>query len=263
MMSSRINMGNEAIISVDEIKLILERYRIGKKPLAKLLGWGETTIIRYMEGDIPTNEYSNKLRTILDDPEFYYELLCKKREHLTNVAFKKSKKAVLTKIMATNIYAAAYHAANRCNADISPGYIQYILYYTQAFSLALNDKEMFEEECNASNGNMPYSKIFESMRRCGIHCLEGVDEYLSEDEIVLINAVTDSFLWYGPKALSRLASYEKSMMKISRDKYNNKIISKENLRTFFKDILERYQINNMNEIYKYPDKRIPEIKELE
>jgi hypothetical protein len=62
MKGNRVEIGNEAIITADEIKLILDRYRIGKKPLAKLLGWGETTIIRYMEGDIPTNEYSNKLR---------------------------------------------------------------------------------------------------------------------------------------------------------------------------------------------------------
>ena len=59
MSNNRIEMDMEAIISSEEIKLILDRYRIGKKPLAKLLGWGETTIIRYMEGDVPTNEYSN------------------------------------------------------------------------------------------------------------------------------------------------------------------------------------------------------------
>ena len=53
------DINNEGVITVDEIKQILDEYCIGKKPLAKLLGWGETTIIRYMEGDIPTNEYSS------------------------------------------------------------------------------------------------------------------------------------------------------------------------------------------------------------
>lgn len=261
MKSNRIEMESEAIISADEIKLILDQYRIGKKPLAKLLGWGETTIIRYMEGDIPTNEYSNKLRTILDDPEFYYDMLCKKKEYLTNVAFKKSKKAVLTKIMASNIYAAAYYAVNKCDTDICAGYIQYILYYTQAFSLALYDKEMYQEECSASNGHMPYNKIYENMKRCGIHSLEGVEDYLSEEDTELIDSVMDSILWYGPKALNVMLAYEKSQMKISRDKYNNRIISKESLKTYFKDMLEQQQITSIKDIHKYIDLLITEIRD--
>jgi DNA-directed RNA polymerase subunit H (RpoH/RPB5) len=62
---NRYDVNYNEIISTDEIELILARYNIGKKPLAKLLGWGETTIIRYLEGDIPTLEYSNKLKSIL------------------------------------------------------------------------------------------------------------------------------------------------------------------------------------------------------
>ena len=58
MINNRYELLNDEVITVDEIRQILESYRIGKKPLAKLLGWGETTIIRYMEGDIPTSEYS-------------------------------------------------------------------------------------------------------------------------------------------------------------------------------------------------------------
>lgn len=262
MKGTRIDIDNEVIITADEIKLILDRYRIGKKPLAKLLGWGETTIIRYMEGDIPTNEYSNKLKAILDDPEFYYDLLCRKEEALTGVAYKKSKKAVMSKIMATKIYAVAYYIVNKCNAEICPTYIQFLLYYAQAFSLALYDKELFQEECGINNERMPYLKLYEGMKRCGIHILEGGDEFLTEEEIIIIDAVMDSFLWYGPKALFVMSNYEKSMVKISRDKFNNKIISKETLKVHFKEVLEQYQIKNINEISKYPDHRIVDIKEL-
>lgn len=262
MKGSRNDMDNEAIITADEIKLILDRYRIGKKPLAKLLGWGETTIIRYMEGDIPTNEYSNKLKAILDDPEFYYDLLCRKKECLTGVAFKKSKKAVMSKIMASKIYAVTYYIVNKCNAEICPSYIQFLLYYAQVFSLALFDKELFQEECGINNEHMPYLKLYEGMKRCGIHMLEGGEEFLTQDEIDLVDAVMDAFTWYGPKTLNVMTSYEKSMIKISRDKYNNKIIAKDTLKAYFKDILEHYQIKNMKEISKYPDQRIIDIKEL-
>lgn len=256
------NLDNEAIISADEIKLILDRYRIGKKPLAKLLGWGETTIIRYMEGDIPTNEYSNKLKTILEDPEFYYDLLCRKKECLTGVAFKKSKKAVMSKIMASKIYAAAYYIVNKTCAEICASYIQYLLYYAQAFSLALFDKELFQEECGVNNEQLPYLKLYEGMRRCGIHTLEGGEDYLEPDEIELLDSVMDSFLWYGPKALTALISYEKSIMKISRDKFNNKIMAKDAIKAYFKEILNQYQINGIRELSNYPDQKLIELKDI-
>ncbi len=262
MMGNKIDMNMEEIISSDEIKLILDRYRIGKKPLAKLLGWGETTIIRYMEGDIPTNEYSSKLRRILNDPEYYYDLLCQKRDFLTSVAYRKSKKAVMSKIMASRVYAVAYYIVNKCNADICPGYIQHLLYYAQAFSLALNSKELFQDECGINAEQMPYLKLYESMKQCGVHKLEGVEEYLIQEDIELINGVLDCFMWFGPKALKALIAYEKASMKPSRDKYNNKIFSKDSLKNYFTDIIEKYDIHSINEIYKYPEQRVNEIKDL-
>lgn len=260
MRSNKVVTEAEAVISSDEIKLILDRYRIGKKPLAKLLGWGETTIIRYMEGDIPTNEYSYKLRMILDDPEYYYDLLCQKKDCLTGVAFKKSKKAVMSKIMASKIYAAAYYIVNKCSAEVCASYIQYLLYYAQAFSLALYDKELFLEECGVSTEHIPYTKLYEGMRRCGIHTLEGAEEYLSAEETELIDSVIDSYFWYGPKALSAMTVYEKSMIRVSRDKYNNKIMTKDSLKAYFKEVLDQYQIKSVKEIYKYPDQKILDIR---
>lgn len=262
MKGNRFEIVNEGIISSEEIKLILDRYRIGKKPLAKLLGWGETTIIRYMEGDVPTNEYSNKLRAILEDPEFYYNLLQSRKESLTSVAFKKSKKAVLSKIMSSKVYAVAYYIVNKSNGEISASYLQYLLYYCQAFSLALYDKELFQEECAVNSDNVSYLKIYEGMKRCGIHVLELGEDYLTPEEVELIDNVYDSFSWYGPKTFQAMSLYEKSMLKVSRDKYNSKIILKETLKDYFIEILNRYNIKNVEDISKYPDMRMQEIKDL-
>jgi hypothetical protein len=262
MKTNRYDIENEGIISGDEIKLILDRYRIGKKPLAKLLGWGETTIIRYMEGDIPTSEYSNKLKAILEDPEFYYDLLLRRKDCLTNVAFKKSKKASLTKIMSSKIYAVAYYIVNKSDGEVCASYIQFLLYYCQAFSLAFYEKELFQEECGLNSELIPYSKLYDSMKRCGIHTLEMGEEYLTEEEKELVAAVQDSFSWYGPKAFQAMLNYEKSLLKISRDKYNNKIISKDTIKVYFKNILDKYNITNVKEIGKYPDQRILDIREL-
>ena len=262
MKGNRYVTDSEVIITSDEIKMILDRYRIGKKPLAKLLGWGETTIIRYMEGDIPTNEYSNKLKVILNDPEFYYDLLIKRKECLTGVAYKKSRQAVLSKIMSSKIYAVAYYIVNKSNAEICASYIQYLLYYVQAFSLALYDREAFPEEYSINNEHVPYPKLYDSMKRCGIHTLELNEDFLTEEEKELVDAVFDSYTWFGPRALVALTAFERSMIKISRDKYNNKIISKDTIKAYFKEILAQYHITGMKEIFHYPDRRLQDIKEM-
>lgn len=263
MKGSRNELGNDTIITSEEIKIILDRYRIGKKPLAKLLGWGETTIIRYMEGDIPTNEYSNKLRVLLEDPEYYYDLLIKRKDCLTGVAYKKSRRAVLSKIMSSKIYAVAYYIVNKSNAEICPSYIQYLLYYTQAFSLALYDKELFQEDYLVNAENLPYPKLYDNMKRCGIHMLELPEEYLSKEEKELIDTVYESYSWYGPKALYALTAFEKSMIKISRDKYNCKVIIKDVIKAYFKEILLQFQIMSCKDVGKYPDKRLHDIREMD
>lgn len=261
MNSNRYAFDNGGVITSEEIRQILEKYRIGKKPLAKLLGWGETTIIRYMEGDIPTTEYSNKLRALLDNPEFYYDLLIKRKDCLTNVAYKKSKKAVLSKIMASKIYAVAYYIIYKSDAEIYASYIQYLLYYIQAFSLCLYDKEMFQEDYSINNEQIPYLKLYQSMKRCGIHKLELGEEFITDEERELIDEVYEVFLWYGSKTLQALMNYEKTILQISRDKYNNKIISKESIKEYFKDICDKYDIKGIKDIKKYPELCLTEIRD--
>ena len=52
------------IITIKEIEEILKKYAIGKKPLSLVLGWGETTIIRYLEGNTPEKAYSDILKKV-------------------------------------------------------------------------------------------------------------------------------------------------------------------------------------------------------
>ncbi|NLK75941.1 MAG: hypothetical protein GX288_11740 [Clostridiales bacterium] len=257
---NRYDVNYNEIISTDEIELILARYNIGKKPLAKLLGWGETTIIRYLEGDIPTLEYSNKLKSILYEPEFYYAILINRKEVLTKVAYRKSKKAVIGIILSSKLNAVAYYIVNKANADISPIYVQYLIYYTQAFSLALYDREMFEEDMQININQVPYLKLYNHMRKVGVYTLDISDNMLSAEDRLLIDAIYDSFTWYGPKALQKLVYSERIMMKISRDRNNDKIISKVTLKAYFNEVLRKYDINEISEIWKYPDIRIPKLR---
>lgn len=260
MKSEDLQLNSNSIIAVNEIKGILRDFRIGKKPLAKLLGWGETTIIRYIEGDIPTVEYSNKLRAIADDPAYYYDLLLKNKENLTGIAFRKSRQAVLEKLMESKIRLIAQYMINISNSEIGPGYIQWLLYYSQVFSLSLYDKELFEEDYIITNESMPYPVLFRNMVSHGISIMELPQERLRSEELQLVRNVVAAFGWYGPTAMKALMENERSAMRISRDKGNNKIIAKETLKNYFKDVISQYEIHTGEDIHKYPDKRVLELK---
>lgn len=78
------------IISLEDIIYIPEKYNIWKKPLSLLLGWGEITFTRFYDGDMPTKQYSNILKKILEDPEYYLKTIDKNKEKAIK-AYNKSK----------------------------------------------------------------------------------------------------------------------------------------------------------------------------
>ncbi len=53
---------SEGLISVEDIEKVLTKYSIGKRTLSLLLGWGEGTLTRYLDGDTPTKTYSDFLK---------------------------------------------------------------------------------------------------------------------------------------------------------------------------------------------------------
>lgn len=262
MEKNKQRMNEESIITSNDIFSILNEYRIGKKPLAKLLGWGETTIIRYIDGDIPTSEYSNKLWTLLDNPVYYLTILNQNKEKLTGVAYRKSRNAVLNKLMGSKIDVVAQYIVNITEGQICAAAIQAMLYYAQGFSLAIYDIELFEEDYMINEENMPYPKIFKNMVDKGVYPIDIGDEVLSGRDKELIQGVVEVFNWYGPKALKAILSYEKIALKVSKDKFNNIIISKDTLRGYFKDIMEQYNINSIVKIAGYTDQRMYQIKSL-
>lgn len=260
MSENKMLSQENAIVTANEICAILKDFRIGKKPLAKLLGWGETTIIRYIEGDVPTAEYSSKLKNIVEDPVYYYELLLANKENLTSVAYRKTLQAVLEKMTERKINLIAQYMIFYTQGDISPGYTQWLLYYAQGFYMALYDKELFEDDYNVNSENAPYIQLYGSMRKHGINIFEVPVNRLSENEKNLINKVLDTFCWYGPRTLKALSSFEKSNYRISRDKEGRRIISKDLIKNQFKDILALYGIRSINDIHKYPDSKFLDLK---
>jgi hypothetical protein len=68
---------------------------IGAKPLSLLLEWGECTIPRYLKGQIPNKEHSDKLKSI-KNPYVFWEIFNQNKHVLSGVAARKVETALYT-----------------------------------------------------------------------------------------------------------------------------------------------------------------------
>ena len=75
---------------IDDIEKLMKIYKIGKAPLSLALGFGEVTIPRYLEGQVPSKEYSDVVRAALVSPAYMKQKLMENRGKLTDAAYKKA-----------------------------------------------------------------------------------------------------------------------------------------------------------------------------
>ena len=80
----------EGLVSIDDIEKLMKIYNIGKAPLSLALGFGEVTIPRYLEGQVPSKEYSDVVRAVLVSPAYMKQKLMENRGKLTDAAYKKA-----------------------------------------------------------------------------------------------------------------------------------------------------------------------------
>lgn len=258
-----------ALISRDEILQILEKYNIGRKPLSLLLGWGQTTILRYLNGITPTPEYSKDLLHILKDPSYYLELLTVNQKRITELAYRKSRQAVQTLLVGSRLSLIAQYIINRADGDISALRVQAILYYSQCFSLALYNRALFEDECSLhASAFIPYPSIYQNMRENGCRILELSSDALPAEDLLLIDQIYNSLEWYGPETIRIVTSFERPALqaKLKRGKKKSTVsdvigtLSKTVLQDYFSTVLANYNIRKPREINSYFNKRSAEYR---
>lgn len=239
-------------ISVEELKELLERYCIGKKPLAALLGWGATTVLRYSEGICPAGEYAQHLKKIYEEPLYYLELLEEHKERLTPVAYKKSRNAVLLYLTSSKLWCGVQYLIERADADISPFRVVITLFYAQAFSLGLEDKALFWEECDLSDdGEVPYARFYEQLKKSVKHYCFGTEGMLTEQEEYIIGTAYETLLWYGPAELKTIFSAERRYIRTSRTESGGRKMKNAAIATYFKKVVQSYKISKPEEFHLY------------
>ncbi len=240
------------LVTTEEIREILEKYAIGKKPLSALLGWGETTVLRYAEGDMPTKEYSDRLRALLENPVSYFELLLGNQDKITHVAFEKSKRAVMGQIYRCKLMRIGQAVIDEAGEDFGYGSLQFLCYYVQVCHLAFYGEPAFEEEFDTKINFCPYPCLWEMQdwhyRLAGwLPC----DLCLTQREYQLVREVVFAFRWYGPETMRGIMGLERNWLKVTKNQQGATVISHQTLKSYFDKVFQELGINAPKDFGKY------------
>jgi len=254
----------EKLIRVEEIESILEKYDIGKRPLSLLLEWGEGTLSRYVDGDTPSKAYSDILKQIYKNKEYYRKLLEQNRDKITPVAFRKSLAAIEKMTDTTTEELSKIESAVKYllmqTSEITPLALQKLLYFAQGFQKAFTDTYLFEEDCEAWVHGPVFRDVYEKYKSYGFSPIEEKEiRYeniqLTEDEKELLDHVVSCFGCYSGKVLEHMTHSEEPWRLARRGlndlENSDRIIEKEEIASYFISVREKYKMLNLIDIKDY------------
>lgn len=257
----------EGLIFVSEIKLILDRYNIGKRPLSLLLGWGEGTLTRYLDGDIPTKQYSDVFKKILNSPEHMKKVLEENKNNITDVAYKRCSEALLeieknnSVIISSNdkIDHVVKYLLIGC-LDITPLALQKLLYYAQSFFKAFTGEYLFHNNCEAWVHGPVYRNVYYKYKNYGYNPIEESDYDYTDVELTkiekeILDSVIRNFGCYSGKVLEKMTHVEmpwsRTRIGLRDDESSDRIIVKELIAEYFENIKQKYNMFNISDIRDY------------
>lgn len=260
-----------SIISVEKIIEIPKKYNIGKRPLSIMLGWGELTLTRYINGYIPSKQYSDILQQIYDKPTYYKSILEENKNNINTIAYTKSLKATEELMFFLNqpknkISQIASYVIEQCE-DITHLSLQKSLYYIQGFYYAFKDVFIFNDDCEAWVHGPVYIEIYHQYKS---YCFDPISSEKIEDYIILLDdekEVVDSVIkninCYSGKVLEHFTHEEEPWKKTRGDipetMSTDRIIEKKFIGDYFKKVIVNYNIINPSDIGNYSKKMFEQI----
>ncbi|MDD3142003.1 MAG: DUF4065 domain-containing protein [Lachnospiraceae bacterium] len=253
-----------ALITMDEIEEILKKYNIEKRPLSNLLGFGELTITRYLDGQLPSKKYSDLLLSILYNHHAMRDVLDKGKENIKQVAYNKVDEAIknIERLTTcdTKIEVIALYVINSMY-EITNMSLQKILYYIKAFSMVIDNNEMFMDNCEAWAYGPVFPSIYEKYKVFDRQIIEDCDAQINYDELLnakekeRIDFVLNCFGIYNGKVLKEFTHKEEPWIKarigFEENESCNNPIKEKDIQEYFMRINQKYGITEKSGVEKY------------
>ena len=256
----------EGIISIDDIQKLMDIYNIGKAPLSLALGFGEITITRYLQGQVPSKEYSAVMKKALESPKYMLELLNNNVDKIGDTAYKKASKAAeeLNSLMSVSekMLSVISYIFERAH-EVTPLALQKMLYFIQGIYMVIFDKPIYEEDCVAWVHGPVYESVYEMFKTFKYNPIDDNRfvmfknrfKELNKEEKDVIDLIIDSFGMYSGKTLEEI-THKEDPWKQAREGYlpmelSNVVIEKQKIKRYFKKISEQYDVKNVAGLKKY------------
>ena len=252
------------LITVSEVKQILEKYNIDKRPLSKLLGFGELTITRYIDGQLPSKKYSDILKEILLNEQAMKKIVEENQSEVSNVAISKVQRAIENcedeKKVNTSAERIALYIISS-GREITNLLLQKVLYYVKAISELFDGESIILEPCEAWKFGPVFPVVYEKYRNYGKQEIEinlskeYVNNLLSEKEKEITDYVLSTFGIYNAWFLKDLTHAEEPWIEAriglaeddaSRNRMDDKIISE-----YFTKMNKKYDLKRTSGIEAY------------
>lgn len=260
------------LITVNEIKEILEKYNIGKKPLSLVLGIGEVNIIRYLDGTNPTRDISDLLKNVLYNPLLFELYLYANKDKISGIAYKKSLgKTKQLEFMDNHskIYSASLYMILKLK-EVDPLSIQKLLYFSEVFSKVINNKKIFSDSLKAWKYGPVYDEIYDCFSYYKGNKIDYSEllkdrEYnLSDEEKEYLDEIIKDFGCYSGPILREMTyltdPWIQARKGIKDEEPSTRIIEEDEMDKYFEKIKEEYHINSIQDISKYSEDLFNKVK---
>ena len=219
--------------------------------MSKLLGWGETTVIRYMDGVEPNAEFLRRIQELSESPWEYAMLLEKNGEVLTGTAYRKTKRAVYREIFCDRSTEAMQYVIALVGGDIAPSRVIAVLYYAQVCSVVFRGEPLFEEEAEfAVKVSSVYPRLFRQMMTYGIRDLQPELATLSEEEQEYLRTVWQVLNGYSPNAIKAVLLRDKKRIRRHLKEKADRMTTEET-KGQYENVFRKYGVENTAQLKQF------------
>ncbi len=253
------------LITIPEIEKLMSLYNIGKAPLSLALGFGEVTIGRYMDGQVPSQTYSEIMRNALNSYDYMERLLNRNRDKLANTAYQKTKKQIdkyrkLDEISHELRMVVSYIFQK--NPEVDAYALHKLLYFIQGIYMAYYDKKLFPEDSIATKKGPVFENLYEFLKDFYYVPVEDPrfcfleKQYIGigEGEKEVINLVLQTFGIYSGATLNLIIQKEipwQNARKESADHEKGNVIPETDLKRYFMWVVRKFNIDSVEHMNHY------------